>query len=70
MAGKLVMICTVSFIGYDLKALLTQPIRTAIVAVVVVLLWLIGKRLELRLTKKIEADYHQVKEKREKKETY
>ena len=70
MAGKLVMICTVSFIGYDLKALLTQPIRTAIVAVVIILLWLIGKRLEHRLTKKVDADFHQSTERREKKETY
>jgi uncharacterized membrane protein YdjX (TVP38/TMEM64 family) len=70
MAGKLVMICTVSYIGYDLKALLTQPIRTAIVAVVVILLWLIGKRLEHRLTKKVDADFHQSTERRKKKETY
>ena len=70
MAGKLVMICTVSFIGYDLKALLTQPIRTAIVAVIVILLWLIGKRLEHRLTKKVDADFQQSTERRKKKETY
>jgi uncharacterized membrane protein YdjX (TVP38/TMEM64 family) len=70
MAGKIVMICTVSFIGYDLKALLTQPIRTAIVAVVVILLWLIGKRLEHRLTKKVEAEDYHVMERRKKKETY
>ena len=70
MAGKLVMICTVSFIGYDLKALLTQPIRTAIVAVIVILLWFIGKRLEHRLTKKVDADFHQLTERRKEKETY
>lgn len=54
LAGKFVMIFTVSFIGYDLKALLTQPLRTAIVLVIVFLLWLIGKRIEVRLTKKLK----------------
>jgi len=56
MAGKFVMIFTISFIGSDLKALLTQPIRTAIVIAVVVLLWFIGKWFERRLDKKVEAE--------------
>ena len=56
LAGKLVMIFTVSFIGSDLKALLTQPIRTITVAVIVILLWLIGKRIEHRFNKKVDAE--------------
>ena len=66
MAGKLVMICTVSFIGYDLKALLTQPIRTAVVVFIVFLLWLIGKRLEHRLTQKVDADFRKIAEENKK----
>ena len=54
MAGKFVMIFMISFVGYDLKALLTQPIRTAIVGVVIFLLWFIGKYFEKRLNKKVE----------------
>lgn len=60
LAGKFVMIFTVSYIGYDLKALLTQPIRTAIVIGIIFLLWVIGKRLELRLTKKVEAEFREI----------
>lgn len=60
LAGKFVMIFTVSFIGYDLKALLTQPIRTAIVLLIVFLLWLVGKRIEVHLTKKVEEEFREV----------
>ena len=60
MAGKFVMIFTVSFIGSDLKALLTQPLRTTIVVVVIFLLWLIGKRIEHRLNKKVEAEFRDI----------
>ncbi|MGN7387083.1 TVP38/TMEM64 family protein [Sporosarcina sp. SAFN-015] len=56
MAGKFVMIFTISFIGYDLKALLTQPIRTGIVVGIIVLLWLVGKWLEKRLDRKVEEE--------------
>jgi len=60
MAGKLIMIFIVSFIGYDLKALLTQPIRTAIVLIAIFLLWLVGKAFERRLNKKVEAEFREV----------
>lgn len=56
MAGKLVMIFTMSFIGYDLKALLTQPIRTGIVVGIIVLLWLVGKWFEKRIDKRVEEE--------------
>lgn len=64
LAGKFVMIFTVSYIGADLKALLTQPIRTGIVAVVIVLLWFIGKRLEQRFNKKVEDEFREIGKKR------
>lgn len=63
LAGKFVMIFTISFIGYDLKALLTKPIRTSIVLVIIILLWFIGKRLEIRLTKKVEAEFRDIAKK-------
>lgn len=65
LAGKFVMIFTVSFIGSDLNALLTQPIRTGIVIAIILLLWLIGKQLEKRLNKKIEADFREIAKGRE-----
>jgi len=56
MAGKFVMIFMISYIGYDIKALFTNPIRTAIVVAVIILLWLVGKYFERRLSAKVEAD--------------
>jgi len=50
LCGKLVMVFTVSFIGYDVRALFQQPIRTAIVGGIIVILWFIGKKLEVKLT--------------------
>lgn len=49
LTGKMVMIFTISFVGYDIHSLITQPVRTAIVGFVIILLWLIGKRIEARL---------------------
>lgn len=53
--GKLIMILIVSFIGSDIKALVTQPIRTVIVVLVIVVLWFIGKKIEKRINKKVES---------------
>lgn len=49
LTGKMVMIFTISFVGYDIRALITQPVRTAIVAVVIFILWFVGKRIEVRM---------------------
>ncbi|MGG3471130.1 TVP38/TMEM64 family protein [Neobacillus pocheonensis] len=52
--GKLVMIFTLSFVGYDIHSLVTQPYRTAIVLIVIFILWYVGKRIEVRLNKPLE----------------
>ncbi|MFX3673928.1 MAG: TVP38/TMEM64 family protein [Paenisporosarcina sp.] len=57
LAGKFVMIFTVSFIGSDIRALVTQPIRTAIVAGVIVLLWLVGKQVERKLNERVDDNF-------------
>ncbi|RFB18340.1 TVP38/TMEM64 family protein [Bacillus sp. HNG] len=46
LCGKLVMIFTISFIGYDIRALFQQPVRTIIVAIIIFVLWIVGKRVE------------------------
>jgi uncharacterized membrane protein YdjX (TVP38/TMEM64 family) len=51
LTGKMVMIFIISFVGYDLHSLITQPVRTAIVGFVIALLWFIGKRIEARLNR-------------------
>ncbi|GAJ39557.1 TVP38/TMEM64 family protein [Saccharococcus caldoxylosilyticus] len=48
--GKMVMIFTISFIGYDIAALVKQPLRTIAIAVVIILLWYTGKRVEARFS--------------------
>lgn len=54
--GKMVMIFTVSFVGHDIKSLITQPIRTAIVGVVIFILWLVGKQIEIKFNQNIEKE--------------
>lgn len=54
LTGKMVMIFTISFVGHDLRSLITQPIRTAIVIVVIFILWYVGKRIEVRINMSIK----------------
>jgi len=61
------MIFMISYIGYDIKALFTNPVRTAIVVVIIFLLWLVGKYFERRLTIKVEADFRAVATRNDKK---
>lgn len=62
--GKMIMILVVSFIGSDIKALITQPVRTIIVVLIVVMLWFIGKSVEKRINNRLEADYKLIREER------
>ncbi|WHY02050.1 TVP38/TMEM64 family protein [Neobacillus sp. DY30] len=57
--GKMVMIFTISFVGYDLHSLITRPYRTAIVFLVIFILWYVGKRIEVRLNKSVENDHNE-----------
>jgi uncharacterized membrane protein YdjX (TVP38/TMEM64 family) len=56
LTGKLVMIFTVSFVGHDLHSLITKPFRTAIVLVVIFILWFVGKGIESKLNKSVEKE--------------
>ncbi|MEH7106135.1 TVP38/TMEM64 family protein, partial [Bacillus velezensis] len=51
--GKMVMIFMISFIGYDLHALMTQPFRMAGAIMVIAVLWYVGKHIERRLQMRI-----------------
>lgn len=62
MAGKLVMVFMISFVGYDIRALFTQPLRTAIVIAVIVILYVVGKIFEKRLHKRVEEDFREARE--------
>lgn len=54
--GKMVMIFVVSYIGHDIPALIHNPMRTLVVIVLIVILWYVGKRVEIYINKKVESD--------------
>lgn len=56
--GKMVMIFMISFVGYDLHSLITKPYRTAIVLLLIFILWYVGKRIEVRLNKSMDIDHN------------
>ncbi len=66
--GKLIMILVVSFIGSDIRALITQPIRTAIVLAIIAILWFVGKGIEKRIDKRVDADFRSISKERKLKE--
>ncbi|PZX08217.1 putative membrane protein YdjX (TVP38/TMEM64 family) [Psychrobacillus insolitus] len=66
--GKLIMILVVSFIGSDIRALITQPIRTAIVLAIIGILWFAGKGIEKRIDKRVDADFRSISKERKLKE--
>lgn len=49
LCGKMVMIFTISYIGYDIVSLVKQPGRTVVVVIIIFILWYVGKRIEARL---------------------
>jgi uncharacterized membrane protein YdjX (TVP38/TMEM64 family) len=49
LAGKMVMIFTISYIGYDIVSFIRAPVKTAIALSIMFVLWYIGKKVELRL---------------------
>lgn len=67
MAGKFVMIASMSVLGYDIKALLTDPVKLIFAGVGIFLLWIIGKGIEKSLNKRVERDLNQGEKKKKKK---
>lgn len=61
LAGKFVMILGMSVLGYDLKSLLTSPVRLIIAGLAIVVLWWIGKLIEKRLNARVERDLKQMR---------
>ena len=54
--GKMVMIFTVSFVGHDIRSLITHPARTAIIGIIIAVLWIAGKQIEMRINEKVEKE--------------
>lgn len=64
--GKLVMIFSMSFVGQDITELLHSPLKLILSAVALVLLWLVGKAVEMHLNKRVERDLRQSEKKNRK----
>ncbi|HWI46757.1 MAG TPA: TVP38/TMEM64 family protein [Rummeliibacillus sp.] len=62
MLAKLVMIFIISWIGSDLRALITNPIRTCLIIAIMLLLWWGGKQVEAKMNEKIEKDMRKFSE--------
>ncbi|GLC87764.1 TVP38/TMEM64 family protein [Lysinibacillus piscis] len=56
LAGKFIMILGMSVLGYDLRSLLTSPVKLIMAAIAIVVLWWLGKLLEKRLNARVERD--------------
>lgn len=56
MLAKLMMIFIISWIGSDLRALITNPFRTCLIVIIIILLWWGGKQIEARMNRKVEKE--------------
>lgn len=53
MGAKIIQLFVISWIGSDLHALITQPMRTVIVLLLIAVLWVGGKYVEKRMHQKM-----------------
>ncbi|BDH60868.1 TVP38/TMEM64 family protein [Lysinibacillus sp. PLM2] len=56
LAGKFVMILSMSVLGYDVGSFIKNPLKLILVVIAVILLWVISKVVERRLNKRVEED--------------
>ena len=56
LAGKMMMIFSVSYVGHDIPSLVKNPTKTVIVLVIIFVLWYIGKQIENYMKKKMEEE--------------
>ena len=59
------MIVTMAGLGYDIRALLTDPSKLILALIVLVILWFAGKHFENRLNKKVERDLRTLEKKKQ-----
>ncbi|MRX73530.1 TVP38/TMEM64 family protein [Bacillus lacus] len=61
LSGKLVMIFVLSYIGQDVRSLLTQPQKAIIAGVVIFIMWIVGKQVEKRLGSKLSEPEQEIR---------
>lgn len=59
--SKPVMIFLISYLGSDLRAILSSPMKIVISCLIIFIIWLLGKTIERYLTKRVERDLRQIK---------
>ena len=55
-SAKMVMVFMISFIGHDIPSLIKNPVQTAFVLAIILILWWSGKRVEKWLNLKVERE--------------
>lgn len=66
-AGKCAMILFISYIGSDIRELLTSPLKLILSLVAILGLWGLGKFFEVRLNRRVERDFKEIQ--RQKQQT-
>lgn len=64
-AGKFAMILFISYIGYDLRELITNPVKLILSIVAIIALWGVGKYFEVRLNRRVERDFKHIQQERQ-----
>ncbi|SOC35038.1 TVP38/TMEM64 family protein [Ureibacillus acetophenoni] len=65
MAGKFIMVLSISVLGYDIASYFTNPIKLIFVAIGIVVLWVVSKTVEKRLNKRVDKDLREASSKSE-----
>lgn len=64
--AKPIMIFSMSYLGSDLRDILTSPVKLIVAAVVIVIMWLGGKAVERHLNQKVERDLRDIQQSKQK----
>lgn len=66
--SKPIMIFLISYLGSDLREILTSPVKIIVSTLVVLIIWGIGKMIEKILNKRVERDLRDIKKNRKQQE--
>ncbi|WP_274309234.1 TVP38/TMEM64 family protein [Solibacillus daqui] len=59
--SKPVMIFFISYLGSDLRAILSSPMKIVVSCLIIAVIWALGKWIERYLTKRVERDLRNIK---------
>ena len=62
--SKPVMIFLISYLGSDLRAVLTSPVKIITVVVIILVIWVVGKFIERGLNKRVERDLRMIRDRK------